>query len=135
MTSSEDLAWMAEAVALGQSVRAETSPNPWVGAVIVPVGDEPVAEGTTHPPGGPHAEAVALELAGDSARGATLYVTLEPCSHHGRTPPCADALIAAGLRRVVVGVLDPDPRVSGTGVARLQAAGVQVDTSASPPKR
>jgi len=118
---------MAEAVALGQSVRAETSPNPWVGAVVVPASSEPAAEGATRPPGGPHAEAVALELAGASARGATVYVTLEPCSHHGRTPPCADALIAAGVRRVVVGVLDPDPRVSGRGVARLRAAGIEVD--------
>jgi len=118
---------MLEAVALGQSVRTSTSPNPWVGAVIVPAGDEPVAEGATQPPGGPHAEAVALELAEGSARDATIYVTLEPCSHHGRTPPCADALIAAGIRRVVVGALDPDPLVAGSGVARLRAAGVQVD--------
>jgi len=108
-------------------VRAETSPNPWVGAVVVPDGDHPAAEGSTQPPGGPHAEAVALELAGASARGATVYVTLEPCAHHGRTPPCADALVAAGVRRVVVGVLDPDPQVSGRGVQRLQAAGIEVD--------
>src|SRR3984957_2282074 len=118
---------MAEAVALGQAVRAETSPNPWVGAVVVPEGDQPAALGSTRPPGGPHAEAVALELAGSSARDATVYVTLEPCAHHGRTPPCADALIAAGVRRVVVGVLDPDPQVSGRGVARLRAAGIDVE--------
>ncbi|HEY3811507.1 MAG TPA: bifunctional diaminohydroxyphosphoribosylaminopyrimidine deaminase/5-amino-6-(5-phosphoribosylamino)uracil reductase RibD [Acidimicrobiales bacterium] len=126
MTAAEDDAWMAEAVALGQGVRTQTSPNPWVGAVVVPVGDAPAAEGATQPPGGPHAEAVALELAGDSARGSTVYVTLEPCAHHGRTPPCADALVAAGVSRVVVGVLDPDPRVSGEGVARLRAAGIDV---------
>jgi diaminohydroxyphosphoribosylaminopyrimidine deaminase/5-amino-6-(5-phosphoribosylamino)uracil reductase len=118
---------MSEAVALGEQVRTETSPNPWVGAVVVPEGDQPATEGSTQPPGGPHAEAVALELAGSSARGATVYVTLEPCSHHGRTPPCADALIAAGVRRVVVGVLDPDPQVSGRGVERLRAAGIEVE--------
>jgi diaminohydroxyphosphoribosylaminopyrimidine deaminase/5-amino-6-(5-phosphoribosylamino)uracil reductase len=126
VTTAEDEAWMAEAVALGQAVRAQTSPNPWVGAVVVPAGDEPAAEGATQPPGGPHAEAVALQLAGETAGGATVYVTLEPCAHHGRTPPCADALIAAGVSRVVVGVLDPDPRVSGEGVARLRAAGIDV---------
>lgn len=118
--------WMAEAVALGQSVRATTSPNPWVGAVVVPADDSPVALGATSPPGGPHAEANALALAGPSARGATVYVTLEPCSHHGRTPPCADALIDAGVARVVVGVVDPDPHVSGQGIARLEAAGIAV---------
>ncbi len=124
---TEDEIWMSQAVELGQEVRATTSPNPWVGAVIVPAGDEPAAEGATQPPGGPHAEAVALELAGETARGGTLYVTLEPCAHQGRTPPCADAVIAAGVRRVVVGVLDPDPNVSGKGVERLREAGVQVD--------
>jgi diaminohydroxyphosphoribosylaminopyrimidine deaminase/5-amino-6-(5-phosphoribosylamino)uracil reductase len=118
---------MAEAVELGQSVRAVTSPNPWVGAVLVPAGDEPVTLGATTPPGGPHAEVTALELAGESARGATLYVTLEPCSHHGRTPPCADAVIDAGVARVVVALEDPDPNVSGTGLARLRSAGIRVD--------
>lgn len=118
---------MTEAVELGQSVRALTSPNPWVGAVLVPSGDEPVTLGATAPPGGPHAEATALELAGGSAAGATLYVTLEPCSHQGRTPPCADALIEAGVSRVVVGVEDPDQRVAGRGIARLRDAGIQVD--------
>ena len=118
---------MAEAVALGQRVRTETSPNPWVGAVVVPAGDQPAAEGATRPPGGPHAEVVALDLAGASARGATVYVTLEPCSHYGRTPPCTDALIAAGVRRVVVGIVDPDPLVSGRGLARLRDAGIEVE--------
>jgi diaminohydroxyphosphoribosylaminopyrimidine deaminase/5-amino-6-(5-phosphoribosylamino)uracil reductase len=126
-TDEDDARWMAEAVELGQSVRAVTSPNPWVGAVLVPAGNEPVSLGATAPPGGPHAEATALELAGESARGATVYVTLEPCSHFGRTPPCADALIAAGVSRVVVGVEDPDPNVSGSGVARLREAGVTVE--------
>lgn len=124
---AEDERWMAEAIAAAATVRASTAPNPWVGAVLVPGGDEPVAIGATQPPGGPHAEAVALELAGASARGSTVYVTLEPCSHTGRTPPCADALITAGVARVVVGVLDPDPQVAGRGVARLRGAGVAVD--------
>lgn len=118
---------MAEAVSLGRSVRAVTSPNPWVGAVVVPAGEDPVALGATAPPGGAHAEVTALELAGTSARGATVYVTLEPCSHHGRTPPCADALVEAGVRRVVVGVEDPDPNVAGRGLARLRAAGIEVE--------
>ncbi len=118
---------MAEAVALGLGVRTTTSPNPWVGAVIVPDGDAPVALGATQPPGGAHAEAMALELAGSSAKGSTAYVTLEPCSHHGRTPPCADALVAAGVSRVVVGIVDPDPQVAGAGIARLRQAGVEVD--------
>lgn len=118
---------MAEAVELGRSVRAHTSPNPWVGAVVVPVGDGPVALGATAPPGGPHAEVTALELAGPAARGATLYTTLEPCSHRGRTGPCADTIIAAGVGRVVVAVEDPDPKVSGQGLSRLRAAGIEVD--------
>ena len=125
--AEDDARWMGEAIELGQSVRSLTSPNPWVGAVLVPAGDEPVTLGATAPPGGPHAEVTALELAGDSARGATVYVTLEPCSHFGRTPPCADALVAAGVGRVVVGVEDPDPKVAGRGIARLREAGVQVD--------
>lgn len=125
--AEDDARWMAEAIELGRSVRALTSPNPWVGAVLVPAGDDPVTLGATAPPGGPHAEATALELAGESARGATVYVTLEPCSHHGRTPPCADALIQAGVSRVVVGIADPDPNVSGAGLARLRQAGIAVD--------
>lgn len=118
---------MAEAVAAGAAVRTSTSPNPWVGAVLVPEGDAPAAVGATQPPGGPHAERVALELAGETARGGTLYVTLEPCSHFGRTPPCADAVIDAGVRRVVVAVEDPDRHVAGEGIRRLRAAGVEVD--------
>src|SRR5688500_7143244 len=100
---------MGRAIELARSVRTTTSPNPWVGCVIEPGG----FEGATQPPGGAHAEVVALAAAGSGARGATLYVTLEPCSHHGRTPPCVDAIVAAGIGRVVVGVEDPDPRVSG----------------------
>lgn len=131
--SEDDPRWMAEAVALGQGVRHLTSPNPWVGAVLVPDGDGPVSLGATAPPGGPHAEATVLELAGPDARGSTVYVTLEPCSHHGRTPPCADALVAAGVRRVVVGVADPDPRVAGTGIERLRAAGIEVAVGVGAP--
>jgi diaminohydroxyphosphoribosylaminopyrimidine deaminase / 5-amino-6-(5-phosphoribosylamino)uracil reductase len=132
--AGEDRAWMAEALAVAASARTRTSPNPWVGAVVVPAGDGPAALGATEPPGGPHAEVVALELAGPDARGSTVYVTLEPCAHHGRTPPCVDALIAAGVRRVVVGVLDPDPRVAGAGVEALRAAGITVDVGVAEPE-
>ncbi len=117
---------MAEAMAAAAQARTSSAPNPWVGAVVVPAGDTPASVGSTEPPGGPHAEVVALDLAGPSARGATIYVTLEPCAHHGRTGPCADALIDAGVTRVVVGVVDPDSRVAGKGVTRLRAAGVEV---------
>lgn len=107
-------------------MRKATSPNPWVGCVIeTATGDR--YEGATAPPGGPHAEAAALAAAGDRARGATLWTTLEPCSHHGRTPPCADAIVAAGIRRVVVGMQDPDANVAGRGMARLRDAGVEVE--------
>ena len=117
---------MARAVALGATARATAPPNPWVGAVLV-TPDGGVWEGATNPPGGPHAEAVALRSAGADARRSTLYVTLEPCSHQGRTAPCADALIAAGVGRVVVALADPDPRVAGRGLARLRDAGVVVE--------
>ncbi|HEX2117893.1 MAG TPA: bifunctional diaminohydroxyphosphoribosylaminopyrimidine deaminase/5-amino-6-(5-phosphoribosylamino)uracil reductase RibD, partial [Acidimicrobiales bacterium] len=103
--------------------RGTASPNPWVGAVVEPGG----FEGATHAPGGPHAEIVALEAAGDAARGATLYVTLEPCAHTGRTPPCVDRIVDAGVTRVVVGIEDPDERVRGAGIRALRAAGVTVD--------
>ena len=116
---------MTAALRAGGRVRLTTSPNPWVGCVIV-AADGAHFEGATAPPGGPHAEIAALALAGDAARGATVYVTLEPCAHHGRTPPCTDALIAAGVARVVVGVLDPDVEVNGRGVAQIRAAGIEV---------
>jgi diaminohydroxyphosphoribosylaminopyrimidine deaminase/5-amino-6-(5-phosphoribosylamino)uracil reductase len=116
---------MRRAVALAAGVRAVTTPNPWVGAVVESP-DGRVFEGATAPPGGPHAEAAVLAAAGDAARGATLWCTLEPCSHHGRTPPCAEAVVAAGVGRVVVGVVDPDPRVRGRGIQRLREAGVEV---------
>lgn len=121
-----DDAAMDRAVALGASVRTTTSPNPWVGCVLEAT-DGRIFEGATAPPGGPHAEAAALAAAGEAARGATVWVTLEPCSHHGRTAPCADALVAAGVARVVVGIEDPDTHVSGQGIARLRAAGIAVE--------
>ena len=121
---TQDQMMMHEAVVAGQSVRGTTSPNPWVGCVIVSSEDHMVV-GATQPPGGPHAEIEALRLAGPAARGATMYVTLEPCAHHGRTPPCVGAIVAAGIKRVVVGVLDPDTKVNGEGVAYLQGAGIE----------
>jgi diaminohydroxyphosphoribosylaminopyrimidine deaminase/5-amino-6-(5-phosphoribosylamino)uracil reductase len=121
----EDLAPMRRALALAASVRTRTSPNPWVGSVVVSADGE-WFEGATAPPGGPHAEVVALAAAGDRARGATLYTTLEPCAHHGRTPPCSRAIAASGLARVVVALLDPDPQVSGRGLDELRSAGIEV---------
>lgn len=117
--------YMARAIELGYRGLGTTSPNPSVGAVIVREG-QIVGEGYTQPPGGPHAEAVALREAGDKARGATLYCTLEPCSHHGRTPPCADSIVEAGIGEVRYALDDPDPNVDGGGRARLEAAGIAV---------
>jgi len=118
---------MARALLVSAAARRRSAPNPWVGCVLVRDGMT-VGEGASLPPGGAHAEAVALEQAEDRAGGATAYVTLEPCSHHGRTPPCADALSAAGVTRVVAALEDPDPRVAGAGFARLREAGVEVVT-------
>lgn len=120
-----DAEHMARAVAVARGVRHRTSPNPAVGAVLLQA-DGTVVEGATHPPGGPHAEVDALSRA-DAPRGATMYVTLEPCNHHGRTGPCTDAIIAAGVARVVVGRVDPDAQVAGGGMARLREAGIDVD--------
>lgn len=136
---------MLRAVSQAEAVRGLTSPNPWVGAIVVPptVGEPTGPEvrgipeeeadpsgwfpGVTAPPGGPHAEVAALARAGDHAELSTLYVTLEPCAHHGRTPPCTDAIIAAGVRRVVIGTVDPDDQVAGRGIAALRRAGIDVE--------
>jgi diaminohydroxyphosphoribosylaminopyrimidine deaminase / 5-amino-6-(5-phosphoribosylamino)uracil reductase len=125
MFTAHDEALMMRALQLAQRGLFTTDPNPRVGCVMVRDG-EVVGEGYTSPVGGPHAEVNALRAAGDRARGATAYVTLEPCSHHGRTPPCADALIAAGLKKVVVAMTDPNPLVHGGGLAKLRAAGIEV---------
>ncbi|PZX16065.1 diaminohydroxyphosphoribosylaminopyrimidine deaminase [Palleronia aestuarii] len=118
---------MAHALALGRRGLGQVWPNPAVGCVIVSQG-RIVGRGSTQPGGRPHAEAVALEQAGPRARGATAYVSLEPCAHHGRTPPCADALVASGIARVVTSMEDPDPRVAGRGHRILRDAGIEVTT-------
>lgn len=122
----DDLKFMKRALELALLRKGLTHPNPTVGCVIVKDG-EVVAEGYHERAGMPHAEVVALEKAGQKAIGATMYVTLEPCTHFGRTPPCTDAIIRAGLKRVVVATLDPNPLVSGKGVERLRRAGIEVD--------
>ena len=121
---------MERALALAERGRGTTRPNPVVGAVLVRDG-EVVGEGWHERAGGPHAEVVALDAAGEAARGSTLYVTLEPCSHHGRTPPCVDVIAAAGVAQVVYGVGDPNPEVGGDGLARLRDAGISVDAAES----
>ncbi|WP_051386014.1 bifunctional diaminohydroxyphosphoribosylaminopyrimidine deaminase/5-amino-6-(5-phosphoribosylamino)uracil reductase RibD [Actinokineospora inagensis] len=117
---------MRSAVVLAERARGTTSPNPPVGCVVLDSSGTPVGAGATQPPGGPHAEVVALRQAGERARGGTAVVTLEPCAHHGRTPPCTDALIAAGVKRVVYAVADPNPVASG-GARTLQGAGIQTE--------
>jgi diaminohydroxyphosphoribosylaminopyrimidine deaminase/5-amino-6-(5-phosphoribosylamino)uracil reductase len=116
---------LERALELAERGRATVKPNPLVGAVVVRDG-EVVGEGWHTGPGEPHAEAIAVAAAGERARGATLYVTLEPCAHHGRTPPCADALVEAGVARVLCAAQDPDPRTDGRGFARLREAGIDV---------
>jgi diaminohydroxyphosphoribosylaminopyrimidine deaminase/5-amino-6-(5-phosphoribosylamino)uracil reductase len=115
-----------QALELAERGRGKTGDHPLVGAVLVRDG-EVVGEGWYEYDGVRHAEVIALEQAGDAARGATLYVTLEPCSHHGRTPPCADAVVAAGVTRAVIGAGDPNPVVDGRGIERLRAAGIEVE--------
>jgi len=122
-----DESCMRRALALAVRGLSTTDPNPRVGCVIA-LGEEVIGEGWHRRAGEPHAEVLALMAAGARARGATAYVTLEPCSHFGRTPPCADALIAAGIARVVAATQDPDPRVDGRGSEKLRAANIQVDT-------
>ncbi len=126
LSKAADQRFMQLALALGRRGQGRTWPNPAVGAVVVKDGVI-VGRGWTQPGGRPHAEPEALRRAGEAARGATLYVTLEPCSHFGRSPPCADAVIAAGLARVVSAIEDPNPLVAGQGHARLRAAGIAVD--------
>lgn len=121
-----DAHYMAQAIRLAERGQLTVRPNPAVGCVIVK-GDQVVGEGWHIRAGTPHAEVHALRMAGEQAQGATAYVTLEPCSHHGRTPPCCDALTAAGVSRVVVAMQDPNPLVAGSGIARLRGAGIQVD--------
>lgn len=126
MAAEADHAHMTVALGLARRALGLAAPNPAVGCVLVGDDGRVVGRGWTQPGGRPHAEAEALARAGAAARGATAYVTLEPCSHHGRVPPCADALVAAGISRAVIALRDPDPRVNGAGIARLEAAGISV---------
>jgi len=132
MTATDEH-FMALAIEAGRRVRHRTSPNPWVGAVLVDP-DGNTRTGATMPPGGAHAERVALSDAGARAVGSTLFTTLEPCNHTGRTGPCTEAIIEAGVARVVVGIEDPDPQVAGTGIARLREAGITVDVGLGSPE-
>lgn len=125
VTEHSEEKYMRRALALACRALGRTSPNPVVGALVIK-GEEVVGEGYHLKAGTPHAEVHALQQAGARARGATLYVTLEPCCHYGRTPPCTEAIIAAGISRVVVATLDPNPRVAGRGVNRLREAGIEV---------
>lgn len=121
--------WLERARANAAAVRTATAPNPWVGAVLITEHGS-VFDGATEPPGGRHAEIVALDATragGHTTEGATVVVTLEPCNHTGRTPPCTEALITAGVSRVIIGLVDPDPQVAGTGIQRLRRAGIEVD--------
>ena len=124
--SAVDRRFMAMALALAERGLGNVWPNPAVGCVLVKDG-RVVGRGWTQPGGRPHGESEAIERAGEAARGSTAYVTLEPCAHHGRTPPCTDLMLAAGIARTVVAAVDPDPRVDGKGIARLRAAGVAVE--------
>lgn len=123
----DDKHFMSLALSLAKSATGQTSPNPMVGAVVVKDG-QIAGMGAHLRAGEAHAEVHALNMAGERAKGATMYVTLEPCSHHGRTPPCADAVLRAGVSRVVIAMLDPNPQVAGRGAARLKDAGVEVIT-------
>ncbi|MGV3719923.1 MAG: bifunctional diaminohydroxyphosphoribosylaminopyrimidine deaminase/5-amino-6-(5-phosphoribosylamino)uracil reductase RibD, partial [Actinomycetota bacterium] len=126
-TTPEDEHYMRLALRLAARARGRTAPNPMVGAVVV-AGEQVVGEGWHPKAGEPHAEVFALRNAGDAARGAALYVTLEPCCHFGRTPPCTEAVLASGVARVVAAMVDPFPKVAGGGLARLREAGLQVES-------
>jgi diaminohydroxyphosphoribosylaminopyrimidine deaminase/5-amino-6-(5-phosphoribosylamino)uracil reductase len=128
MPTQADEQFMDQALQLAREGIALTSPNPCVGAVLVSGRGDVVGRGSYTYEGLKHAEVLALEQAADQARGATLYINLEPCNHQGRTPPCADALITAGIKRVVASIADPNPLVSGSGFAKLRAAGITVET-------
>jgi len=123
--SNFDIQMMQRCLQLARLALGRTSPNPLVGAVVVKNG-EVIGEGFHPQAGAPHAEVFALKAAGNSACGATIYVNLEPCNHYGRTPPCAEGLIASGVSKVVVGMVDPNPLVAGSGIAKLRAAGIEV---------
>lgn len=127
--TAADAAFMRRALELARRGEGQTHPNPAVGCVIVDAAGTVVGEGCHPRAGMPHAEVYALRAAGRAAAGATAYVTLEPCNHYGRTPPCSRALVAAGVARVVVGVVDPNPLVGGQGVATLRSAGIPVAVS------
>ncbi|MDB6128549.1 MAG: diaminohydroxyphosphoribosylaminopyrimidine deaminase [Verrucomicrobia bacterium] len=129
MSGAADLKWIDEALRLAAKGRGSTDPNPMVGAVIVR-GGRVLGKGFHRRAGLPHAEIEALNASRGRVEGATLYVNLEPCSHHGRTPPCADAVIKAGIKRVVCSTLDPNPLVNGRGVRRLRRAGIAVSVGA-----
>jgi len=122
---NNDLQFMEEAIAQAEKVRCLTSPNPWVGCVVVSE-DGQQFSGATYEDGKNHAEIVAINKAGSKARGATAYVTLEPCCHQGKTPPCVDSIINAGIKKVVVGIVDPDKKVKGKGITHLEENGVEV---------
>src|SRR6267378_7224588 len=124
--SDTDRTWMQRALELAERGRGYVEPNPLVGAVVVQ-GGQIVGDGWHRKYGEAHAEVNALAAAGEAARGATLYVTLEPCCHHGKTPPCTDAVIGSGVKRVVAAMLDPFPQVSGKGAEVLRNAGISVD--------
>jgi len=127
MATPADIKWMDAAARLASRYLGTTADNPTVSALIVdPKSQILIARGVTAAGGRPHAETQAIENAGEKARGATLYVTLEPCNHHGKTPPCVDAVIAANIGRVVIGNTDPDPRTSGKSIEKLQSAGIEV---------
>lgn len=118
---------MDRALELAQKAKGRTSPNPLVGSVVVNNG-QIVGEGYHQKAGGPHAEVFALDEAGEKARGATIYVTLEPCSHYGRTPPCSEKIIASGIKKAVIAMVDPNPKVAGKGIKQLEEAGIEVET-------